>query len=172
MEALQTSQRRRLCSAPTGSSRCSRGRSATESSDSRSGLSSAIGLAFLWEALDTRVRSAQEIGEKLGGLPLLARVPVPGKKLRSENKLVMLEDPSGVQAETFRMLRTNLDFVTLDRDVHTIMVTSAVEQEGKSTTIANLAVALARGGTARRARRPRSASPVPRQVLRASQVRA
>jgi len=110
------------------------------------GLVLGVGLAFLWEALDTRVRSAQEIGEKLGGLPLLARVPVPGKKLRSENKLVMLEEPAGVQAETFRMLRTNLDFVTLDRDVRTIMVTSSVEQEGKSTTIANLAVALARAG--------------------------
>jgi polysaccharide biosynthesis transport protein len=110
------------------------------------GLILGVGLAFLWEALDTRVRSAQEIGERLGGLPLLARVPVPRKKLRAENKLVMLEEPSSVQAETFRMLRTNLDFVTLDRDIHTLMVTSAVEQEGKSTTIANLAVALARAG--------------------------
>ena len=110
------------------------------------GLVLGIGLAFLWEALDTRVRSAQEIGEKLGGLPLLARVATPSKKLRAENHLVMLDDPTGVQAETFRMLRTNLDFVTLDRDVRTIMVTSAVEQEGKSTTIANLAVALARAG--------------------------
>jgi polysaccharide biosynthesis transport protein len=110
------------------------------------GLVLGIGLAFLWEALDTRVRSAQEIGERLGGLPLLARVATPSKKLRAENHLVMLDDPAGVQAETFRMLRTNLDFVTLDRDVRTIMVTSAVEQEGKSTTIANLAVALARGG--------------------------
>ena len=44
------------------------------------------------------------------------------------------------------MLRTNLDFVTLDTRAKTIMVTSAVEQEGKSTTIANLAVALARAG--------------------------
>jgi tyrosine-protein kinase len=110
------------------------------------GLVLGIGLAFLWEALDTRVRTAQEIGEKLGGLPLLARVATPSKKLRAENHLVMLDDPTGVQAETFRMLRTNLDFVTLDRDVRTIMVTSAVEQEGKSTTIANLAVALARAG--------------------------
>ena len=110
------------------------------------GLVLGIGLAFLWEALDTRVRSAQEIGERLGGLPLLARVPTPSKRLRAEHKLVMLEEPGSVHAETFRMLRTNLDFVTIDRDVHTIMITSAVEQEGKSTTIANLAVALARSG--------------------------
>ena len=110
------------------------------------GIVLGIGLAFLWEALDTRVRSAEEIGEKLGGLPLLARVPSPSKKVRAERSLVMLDDPTGTQAETFRMLRTNLDFVSLDRDARTIMVTSAVEQEGKSTTIANLAIAMARAG--------------------------
>ena len=110
------------------------------------GIVLGVGLAFLWEALDTRVRSAEEIGEKLGGLALLARVPSPSKKVRTERRLVMLDDPTGEQAETFRMLRTNLDFVSLDRDARTIMVTSAVEQEGKSTTIANLAIAMARAG--------------------------
>ena len=44
------------------------------------------------------------------------------------------------------MLRTNLDFATIDHDVRSIMVTSAQEQEGKSTTAANLAVMLAREG--------------------------
>jgi tyrosine-protein kinase len=110
------------------------------------GIVLGLGLAFLWEALDTRVRSAEEIAERLGGLPLLARVPEPDKQLRAERRLAMLDNPSGTQAETFRMLRTNLDFATLGRDVRTIMITSAVEQEGKSTTIANLAVALARTG--------------------------
>jgi polysaccharide biosynthesis transport protein len=92
------------------------------------------------------VRSAEEIGAKLGGLALLARIPSPSKKVRTEHRLVMLDDPTGVQAETFRMLRTNLDFVSLGREARTIMVTSAVEQEGKSTTIANLAIAMARSG--------------------------
>ncbi len=110
------------------------------------GLMLGVGLAFLWESLDTRVRSAAEIGEKLGGLPLLARVPTPSKKIRTKRRLVMLDEPTGTQAETFRMLCTNLDFVLLDRDVRTIMVTSAVEDEGKSTTIANLAIAMARAG--------------------------
>jgi tyrosine-protein kinase len=105
-----------------------------------------LALAFLREALDTRVRSAEEISERLGGLPLLARVPAPPRKLSARNRLVMLESPAGPRAEAFRMLRTNLDFVTLDRDAQTIMVTSAVDQEGKSTTVANLAVALARAG--------------------------
>jgi DNA-directed RNA polymerase specialized sigma24 family protein len=110
------------------------------------GIVLGIGLAFLWEALDTRVRSAEEIGERLGGLALLARVPTPSKKVRTEHRLVMLDEPTGMQAETFRMLRTNLDFASLDRDARTIMVTSAVEEEGKSTTIANLAIAMARAG--------------------------
>lgn len=110
------------------------------------GLVLGLGLAFLRESLDTRVRSAEEISERLGGLPLLARIPEPGRKLRAERRLVMLRNSSGTQAETFRMLRTNLEFATLGRDVRTIMITSAVEQEGKSTTIANLAIALARAG--------------------------
>ena len=110
------------------------------------GIVLGIGLAFLWEALDTRVRNAQEIGERLGGLSLLARIPAPDKKLRSTNHLVMVDEPTGVHAEAFRMLRTNLGFATLGRDVRTVMVTSAVQQEGKSTTLANLAVALARSG--------------------------
>ena len=109
------------------------------------GLVLGLGLAFLRETLDTRVRSAEEIEERLG-LPLLARLPEPPRNLRRKQELVMLAAPSGPQAEAFRMLRTNLDFANLERNVRTIMVTSAVEREGKSTTVANLAVALARTG--------------------------
>jgi polysaccharide biosynthesis transport protein len=109
------------------------------------GLVLGLGLAFLWEALDTRVRSADEIGEQLG-LPLLARIPEPPRRLRKQNELVMLADPSGIHAEAFRILRTNLEFANLARGARTIMVTSAVETEGKSTTVANLAVAYARAG--------------------------
>jgi succinoglycan biosynthesis transport protein ExoP len=109
------------------------------------GIIFGIGLAFLWETLDTRVRSAEEIADRLG-LPLLARVPAPPRRLRNENRLVMLAKPAGIHAEAFRMLRTNLEFANLERGARTIMVSSSVETEGKSTTIANLAVALARAG--------------------------
>ena len=44
------------------------------------------------------------------------------------------------------MLRANLDFANLDRGARSIMVSSAIEREGKSTTVANLALAFARGG--------------------------
>lgn len=109
------------------------------------GLLLGLGLAFLRDALDTRVRSAEEIGERLG-LPLLARLPEPPARLRNEQRLSMLEQPDSVHAEAFRVLRTNLDFVNLERGCQIIMVTSALEAEGKSTTVANLAVALARAG--------------------------
>jgi non-specific protein-tyrosine kinase len=103
------------------------------------------GLAFLREALDTRLRSPREIGEKLG-LPLLASLPAPPRKVRREHNLVTLEEPTSPGAESFRMLRTGLDFANLERRARTIMVTSAVEKEGKSTTAANLAVTLTQRG--------------------------
>jgi succinoglycan biosynthesis transport protein ExoP len=110
------------------------------------GLVLGVGLAFGIDALDTRVRSATEIGERLD-LPLLARVPPPPKGFAKERRLVMMSQPTGASAEAYRMLRTNLDFVRLEgEDVRLILVTSAVEEEGKSTTAANLAVAEARAG--------------------------
>lgn len=100
--------------------------------------------AFLAEALDTRVRSEDSVSTKLG-LPLLARIPKPPRSVRRSNRLVMMM-PNDRNAEPYRMLRTNLDFVNLEVQPRTIAVTSAVAGEGKSTTAANLAVSLARTG--------------------------
>lgn len=110
------------------------------------GLVLGISLAFLRESLDTRIRSAEEIGERLGHIPLLSRVTAPPKRFIDTGRLAMLEEPYGPYSETFRILRTNLEFASLGREIRSVMITSAVEKEGKSTTIANLAVALARTG--------------------------
>jgi polysaccharide biosynthesis transport protein len=109
------------------------------------GIVLGVGLAFLREALDTQIRSAEEIETRLE-LPLLARIPEPPRRLRKDDKLVMLEEPRGLHAEMFRLLRTNLDFMRLANTARMILVTSALEREGKSTTTANLAIALARTG--------------------------
>lgn len=109
------------------------------------GLLLGIVIAFLRDAVDTRIRAAEEIGDRLG-VPLLARVPEPPRPLQMSDGLVMLADPNGREAEAFRMLRTNLDFVNVERGARTVMVTSASQRDGKSTTVANLAVALARAG--------------------------
>ena len=109
------------------------------------GLLLGLGLAFLWEALDNRVRSTRDLERRLG-LPLLGRVPQPPRWAQRTNRLVMLADPNSIEAEAYRVLRTNLQFLNLEHGAKTVMVTSAVEGEGKSTTVANLAVALARAG--------------------------
>jgi capsular exopolysaccharide synthesis family protein len=60
--------------------------------------------------------------------------------------LVMLADPHSPAAEAYRSLAANLQFAYADRQLQTIGITSAAEGEGKSTTVANLAVALAQSG--------------------------
>lgn len=60
--------------------------------------------------------------------------------------LIMLADPLSPAAEAYRSLAANLQFAHADRQLQTIGVTSAAAGEGKSTTVANLAIALAQGG--------------------------
>lgn len=64
----------------------------------------------------------------------------------NHHRLVTLTDPRSLAAEAFRTLRTNLIFSGMDRPLSTLLVTSPAAEEGKSTTLANLAVAMAQGG--------------------------
>jgi polysaccharide biosynthesis transport protein len=109
------------------------------------GIALGLGLAFLREALDTRVRSTRAIADRLG-MPLLGRLPRPPRAFRHSPRLVTITDPHGRDAEAIRMLMSNIDLVNLEHGAASIMVTSALEKEGKSTTAANLAVAFARAG--------------------------
>ena len=109
------------------------------------GLVLGLVLVFLWDALDTRIRSVETLRAGLG-LRLLGRLPSPPRKLRKEDRLVMLAGPRGHEAEAFRVLRASFDYANADYQARTIMFTSAIGEEGKSTTVANLAVALARAG--------------------------
>lgn len=109
------------------------------------GLVLGLGAAFLAEALDTRVRSVDKVRDALG-IPVLGQLPTPPKSVAKEGKLVMVAAPTSQEAESFRTLRANLAFANAHHKARVLMVTSAVDQEGKSTTVANLAVALARGG--------------------------
>lgn len=60
--------------------------------------------------------------------------------------LVTITDPRSPASEAYRTLRTNLSFYSLDKPLHTLVVTSPSAGEGKSTTIANLAVTYAQSG--------------------------
>ncbi|HEY7065768.1 MAG TPA: CpsD/CapB family tyrosine-protein kinase [Chloroflexota bacterium] len=60
--------------------------------------------------------------------------------------IITLRDPRSPVAEAYRALRTNIQFSSLDTDLRTLLVTSAGPNEGKSTTLANLAVVMAEAG--------------------------
>jgi succinoglycan biosynthesis transport protein ExoP len=109
------------------------------------GLALGVALVFVRNAVNTRVRSASEIEERLG-IPLLGRVPPPPKRLASANRLAVIEDPHSAQSEAYRMLATNIELVNLDRGAKSFMVASAIRGEGKSTSSASLAVTFARRG--------------------------
>jgi capsular exopolysaccharide synthesis family protein len=110
-------------------------------------IGAAVGMAgaFARNALDTRVRSADEVSELLS-IPMLGRLPPPSSKLRRENQLVMLSQPHSGGAEPFRLLRAAVEFANIERHGKRMLVTSALKGEGKTTTVANLAVALAMAG--------------------------
>ncbi|MEP6642700.1 MAG: hypothetical protein ABJB93_12435, partial [Gaiellales bacterium] len=110
------------------------------------GLILGVILAFLQDLLDTRIRTVDEVGRRLR-LPLLASIPARPRALR-EHSVVLMSPQGGAQmpsAEAFRILKLNLSS-TLRRGMKVIMFTSASDDEGISTTIANLAVALTRAG--------------------------
>jgi polysaccharide biosynthesis transport protein len=104
-----------------------------------------LALAFLFEALDRRVHSYQEIEQALD-IPLLGRLPKPPQQVGNGISPVMLTEPHSDEAGAVRRLKASFELANLSLRARTIMVTSAAPREGKSTTVANLAVAFAQGG--------------------------
>ena len=110
------------------------------------GLGLGIASAFLRERLDDRVKSRHEIEHRLGA-PILAAIPrVPGWRPADDAQLVMRSDPQSPVAEAYRTLATNVQYVASQEPLKVVMVTSATGGDGKTTTSANLAVALAEAG--------------------------
>jgi succinoglycan biosynthesis transport protein ExoP len=108
------------------------------------GLVLGIGLAFLREYLDETVKSKEAL-ERATGLTVLGLIPaVPDWKDRKTARVIAASDPRSAAAEAYRTLRTSLQFMALERPMKTLQVTSASAMEGKTTTIANLAVTFAR----------------------------
>ncbi|GAB3043090.1 polysaccharide biosynthesis tyrosine autokinase [Sediminivirga luteola] len=104
------------------------------------GLLTGSGLALFREVLDTRVRTERDI-EALASVPVIGGIPFDAD-LKS-HRLVIHTDPLSPHAEAFRSIRTNLQFLQADRQERIFVITSSVQGESKSTTAANLALALA-----------------------------
>ncbi len=110
------------------------------------GLILSTGFAFVVDYLDDSIRSKEEAAKAFSA-PILGMVPRAHNWTdRSEAMLASLRDPASTIAETYRSIRTNLQFALLDSDRRVLIVSSASKGEGKSSTVANLAVVLAQSG--------------------------
>jgi succinoglycan biosynthesis transport protein ExoP len=109
------------------------------------GLALALAGAFLIEYLDDTVRSADEV-TRLTGLPLIASIARMQGEGNQQERLITVQDPLSPVSEAYRVLRTGVRFASVDKPLHTLMVTSAGPGEGKSVTVANLAVVFAEAG--------------------------
>lgn len=108
------------------------------------GLLLGVALAFLLERLDRRLRDPKEI-EAMFERPILGAIP-NSRALARERAAGSGRLPAA-ESESFRMLRANLRYFNVDRDVQTVLVTSAAPGDGKSTVAWNLATAAAGAGT-------------------------
>jgi capsular exopolysaccharide synthesis family protein len=110
------------------------------------GLLLATGLVFLIEYLDDRVRSPEQIDKvlKLPVVGLIARMAT--SRVKGHADLIAVREPRSPIVEAFRALRTNIQFAGVDQPIRTLLVSSAVPSEGKSTVAANLAVVMAQSG--------------------------
>jgi len=106
------------------------------------GLMLGLGAAFGLSAIDRRVRDADEVERELQ-IPLLAKLPTPRGRGTAP---IILDRPPDEATEAVGRLRTSFDFANAESAAKVVMVTSAGPREGKSTTITNLAIALARTG--------------------------
>jgi polysaccharide biosynthesis transport protein len=118
------------------------------------GLFLGLALGFVRDRTDDRLRGREDLAGRLDR-PVLATVPPlsgwvrQGRlrwRRRHRDRLVTLEQPDGPAAESYRTLRTRMARLAGQLDVNSVMVVSAGAGEGKSTTAANLAVALAETG--------------------------
>lgn len=111
------------------------------------GLVLGIGLALMREFLDDSIKTKDDLERVVPGLPVLGLIPVVAGWRRSDRAhLAAVHEPSSPAAEAYRTLRTSVQFLAVDRPTGVIQITSAGPGEGKTTTLANLAVTLARAG--------------------------
>jgi capsular exopolysaccharide synthesis family protein len=107
------------------------------------GVASGLGLAVLRTAIDTRIRAEADL-RRVTEAPILGAIRFDQDAVKKP--LLTQAVPQSPRAESFRQLRTNLQFANVSSKAKTVLVTSSLPGEGKSTTATNLAIALAQAG--------------------------
>jgi succinoglycan biosynthesis transport protein ExoP len=106
------------------------------------GLLIGLAAAFAVDYFDDSVRTEHDL-DRITPQPVLAVVPIDPPV---DNRPVAVSAPGDFAVETYRGLRTNVQFLALDRPLKVIQVTSSLPGEGKTTTATNLACVLAQAG--------------------------
>ena len=127
------------------------------------GLMLGLVFAFVLETLDTSIGTIEDVEEYVG-VSVLGLIPQTSqddirdalaergiewneRSLDRSARLITYFDPQSSLAESYRQLRTNIQFLVMEREIKTIAVTSSSMQEGKSTTACNLALTTAQLGS-------------------------
>lgn len=108
------------------------------------GLALGLGLIFVLEHMDDTIKSSDDLGKMIGLNPLGAIREVNTEGY--ENALITTRDRFSPQSEAYRMIRSNIQFMSVDEPSKSYLVTSAVRGEGKSFVTANLGVVMAQAG--------------------------
>lgn len=107
------------------------------------GMATGLAVALLRDNLDTSLKNSSQVQDLLKTSTLGSICFDPSA---TDRPLLMSADAHSMRAESFRQLRTNLQFVDVDAPPRSIVITSALPKDGKSTTACNLAVTLAQAG--------------------------
>lgn len=107
------------------------------------GLLLGIGFAVLRDILDTTLRTSQALAD-ISGLPVLGTVPYD--RSAPQTPVALRPGVPSARSEAYRLVRTNLQFAQVDQHPRVILVTSAMADEGKTSTAINVALALAEAG--------------------------
>jgi succinoglycan biosynthesis transport protein ExoP len=109
------------------------------------GLALGLGVAFLRDSFDDRLTS-KEAAEHAGGAPVLALTPLVPSWRRQNPLVVTIAEPNSPAAESYRSLRTSLQFTRQELQLRSLVVTSPGASEGKTATLANLGVVFSQAG--------------------------
>jgi non-specific protein-tyrosine kinase len=102
----------------------------------------AVGTVFLIEYLDDTLKTDSDV-ERVLRLPTLSTIPGVGGMRQVRDRLVALRRPASPMADAYRVLRTNIQFSSVDSAASSVLISSTCAGEGKSLTAANLAITLA-----------------------------
>jgi len=108
------------------------------------GLLAGIGIAAARRSLDTSMKTEGQLTAVTDGKPVLGTIPFDNRARK--HPLVSEEGPSSRRVEAYRKIATSLRFIDIDTPHKVLLITSPLPEEGKSSTVCNLAIVLAQSG--------------------------